>query len=149
MRTLKSKITGQFYQIDQDSGMELADGEVAIFPLGGGFVQRARLADFTEEEPPHTLVDGIACVDGEGDYPCIFDPYTKWNGWSCPFFTRDIIEKVADDWNMQIVRVGDDEYLHDPQYSDDPQDGIFVLQATETMYELVGVCWDCEETAQP
>jgi len=147
MKTLKHKRSGQFYMTVESNDMNLEDGQIAVCPYGGGFIGRAKADDFIEAEIPNDLVDGIADIDGEGNYPCVFNPHERWNGWACPHFTREVMEQIAREWGMTVVKVEDDEYLHDPEYSDDPQDGIPVIPRNG-FFELNGVCWDCEETVK-
>ena len=34
-------------------------------------------------------------------YPCFLDPATHWNGWACPYFTKEVAEQVLSDTNSK------------------------------------------------
>lgn len=145
MTILKSRKSGNFYETTENHGMELAHGEIAVFPLGGGFIGKVRAEDMVEELPPSTMMNGMANIDGEGDYPCIFNPNRRWNGWACPQFTREVIERIAKDWGTEIVKVHDHEYFFNEEYDGEPMNGIMLVEYENGLFELSGVCWDCDE----
>lgn len=42
---------------------------------------------------PSTVTGGWT----ESQYPCFLDPAVDWNGWACPYFTREVAEQVLND----------------------------------------------------
>jgi hypothetical protein len=43
-----------------------------------------------------TLVPGKFCIDDTGPFDGYYDPNVYWNGWRCPYFTKEVALKVLE-----------------------------------------------------
>jgi hypothetical protein len=40
------------------------------------------------------LVPGRFCIDSDGPFPGYHVPGVHWNGWECPYFTKEVAEQI-------------------------------------------------------
>jgi hypothetical protein len=65
-------------------------------------------------DPNWTMIEARFELDGiEEIFPGYHNPNRRWNGWACPWFTKDVAEKIAaaldgirDDKNDRFVFIG-------------------------------------------
>ena len=150
MTLLKHKATGQLFDLCEPATNECRDGEIAVYPHGGGFQYKGEAIDFEETEMPTNTTTGWASLDGdEYIYKCEYNPHEKWNGWDEPSFTRAVLEEIAENWMMTIVKDDDGgEYM--VEEGRDICDGIFIREI-DGRWDMSGVCWSCgtdEEVAE-
>ncbi len=102
-------------------------------------------------------------VDDSRAYPAQSIAETRWNGFACPFFTRETVERIARDFTRDefAPRVSFDSdalVLTYPEYSDEPEriepspDGTYALGAFKWCWSVVehneyphhpGYLYDC------
>lgn len=44
----------------------------------------------------YPLTAATLCIDEGPVYPGYVDTGVTWNGWACPFFTREVAERIAE-----------------------------------------------------
>jgi hypothetical protein len=93
------------------------DYDMAIAPMGGGFVKYVRSEDYEVQEYVSKQVNGWAHIDGDVMYECVCDPNNRWNGHAQPTFTRKTMERILEDMPEAM------EYVLEPedQYDDRPE----------------------------
>ena len=53
------------------------------------------------------MITGLVTIDDTRVYPAIYDPAVRWNGWLCPFFERDVVDKIIADLFADWQEAGD------------------------------------------
>ena len=68
--------------------------------LGGGFVQYTTNLPagriISKEEYTSkilNLCEGVASIDGEGNYPCHYNNLERWNGYNVPYMSKDVCKR--------------------------------------------------------
>jgi hypothetical protein len=69
------------------------------------------------------LVDGMFALGGPPYYPGYSDDRSRWNGWECPYFTKEIAIKILDKVTRQSRHDG-----YDAQYMYAKNRDAFILQ---------------------
>ena len=123
-------------------------------PLGGGFIRWFDPDAMEETVKPTTRIPGFASIDGEGEeFPCTYNPISKWNGWHKPLFTTDVFNNIIKCFNMVEHSRNTDEnnpdgilvhyYCATEKRPDDIEDCSTVYLYKDTA-EFYGFCWVCK-----
>lgn len=129
--------------------------EIAVYPVGGGFLHRIPSSELEEAEIPNDMIVGWATFDDDPDiYKCTYNPHRRWNGWHEPSFTKFVLDKIVQCWESTLVK--DDVWNEDTEdyewwriiRGDDriehEEDGIYVTHHKKTgVWTMDGVCWQC------
>ena len=98
---VKKGTTEPYYATDKSTkGQDgLEEGQVRIYPLGGGFTMVAPGSDFEEVEYVVKMTKGYASIDHCIGYPAVNDTHDNWNGWAKPFFEPHVMETILEHSN--------------------------------------------------
>lgn len=81
---------------------------------------------------------------------------TLWNGWECPWFTKEVAEEMMKDLNKEGVRTEYDEerdsYIVEVEQCDEPDvfDGADVVteDGIKHLYPIGAWCWIWDEVME-
>lgn len=122
------------------------------FPMGGGFMHHrttmppGRIISMKEyKEKILNLVEGIASIDGEGNYPCHFSPDERWNGWHIPYMSKDVAKAFFADAERTVVfcteGINANEYMQ--VWSDDISDPERYVPNQLGLYKIYDYTFEC------
>jgi len=151
MKVLRHRKSGNYYEVTEPFQIEPKEGHTYVCPLGGGFCGTIPDEELEEVEMPTETVEGWAMLDGEETaYKCEYNPHDRWNGWHQPSFTREVIDKITENWGMTILV---DEFEGEVMVPEgcSIEEGICLIENEDGSWSMSGVCWTCgtdEELAQ-
>jgi hypothetical protein len=100
-------------------------------------------------KPPNRYIHTEVTIDGDWSFepdnftaplfPCVLNPHQRWNGWACPFFTKETLDLVAQKLGLTIN--WSEPEIFNPQEEDDE----FLINSTtiegELLYYIDGWTW--------
>jgi hypothetical protein len=124
---------------------------IPICRVGGGVILWVAESSLDQTEFPTEMQEGFVRVDDGPYYPCLCTPAQLWNGWACPYFTKEVMHKILSE-SGETVFVGAEELenetahnymwkINEPYADDVPDVCIYVSKDTGLHY-VDGWCWD-------
>ena len=95
----------------------------------------------------------VFTIDASEKY---YEGYTDnrlWNGWECPWFTKEVADTIMSDLNQDGIRtvydITKDTYIIDDQYNDtvDTYEGrdVETFNGIKHLYPIGAWCWIWDE----
>lgn len=164
----KLKKARGFWEMDMRQDVDPPPpGHAIMYPTGGGKSRLVPLEDVTDVGPlRYEFKFGWACLDDYKQWPCRYCEDERWNGYHCPRFDENTVDRMLKDWDAIrlplpedhpdlkiesefesfIVLFGDDKAKAGKLSHDEVYEHIHLhcLKGSDS-YEFVGYTWHCVE----
>ncbi len=137
--------------VELERPKDCPEHHIPICRVGGGAILWVAESHLEQTEFPTEMKEGFARIEDGTFYPCLCNPVQRWNGWACPYFTKEVMDKVLEECG-EMVSVGteelEDETVHNymwkinEPYDDDTPDVCVYVDKSTGLHYLDGWCWD-------